>query len=333
MNLAQGRNPYPLLLPDSLVLGHLSAAMSTFIKASAWEIGERFDSILTRRHGPSWLVNTYGDYRTPEVHDPDFVFNWHQHDSILWDALPPFSPQLRERFGKARITRNRWEHESAHQNMSSFLNGVDQIHRLAHPLGLETAAYAPQLSQRVKVLQRAGGVLPPSDLELQLESEKELAEEARRIAEEAAESAAQAVLAAELHGAIAEEALKAKHEAMAQVAAAQEDVDRLETALRDAERASRQAVSEPADDLKPGDAWSDLPLGLRVLTLKKNMVDLMDPATQTLLSQQVGGVAHEAACRWLEFMPDGGRVHLTPAGHACGEVGGRYTYLGRLDPA
>ena len=74
-----------------------------------------------------------------------------------------------------------------------------------------------------------------------------------------------------------------------------------------------------------------MPLGVRVLTLKRNMVDLMDTTTQTLLSQQIGPIAHEVARRWLVFMPAGGTVHLTPAGHAAGQVGGRFIYLGRID--
>lgn len=326
-------NPFTLLLPSSLILGQLAAAMSMFVKATAWEIGERFDAILSHRYGIDWLVKTYGNHHTPEVHDPDFVFQLHPRDAILWEALPPFSVDLQERFRKARITRNRWEHETARQSMNSFLNGVDQIHRLAQPLGLKAAAYAPPLVDRIGVLQRAGGVLPPTNLELALEGERQAAEDARRAAQEAAELAAAAVAAADAKGAVAAEALRTREEALAQAAAAQAEVDRLEAELVAAARSSRRALDEPADSLQPGEPWGDVPLGIRVLTLKGNMIDLMDQATQTLLSQQVGPVAQDAARRWLRFMPGGGQVHLTPAGHAAGRVGGRYMYLGRLDPA
>ena len=324
-------NPYPLLLPNSLVLGQLVASIGSFIKATAWEIGERFDAVLSHRYGANWLINTYGDYRPPNLHDPDFVFDWHDRDSILWEALPPFTVDLQERFGKARRTRNRWEHEANKQNMSTFLNGVDQIKRLSDALGLKVRSYAPALVERIRTLQHAGGVLPPSDLELQLDAEKEAAEEARRAAQEAAEQAAAAAAAAEEQGAAAAEALKAREEALAKADEALREIERLEAALQSAARASRRAVTEPADDLSPGDAWGDVPLGVRVLTLKRNMVDLMDTTTQTLLSQQIGPVAHEAARRWLVFMPAGGTVHLTPAGHAAGQVGGRFIYLGRID--
>lgn len=333
MSTEERPNPFPPLLPESLILGQLSAAMSTFIKATAWEIGERFDVILNHKYGTSWLVETYGSHHTPQLHDPDFVFQLHSRDSILWEALPPFSVDLQERFRRARITRNRWEHKTAHQSMNSFLNGVDQIHRLAQPLGLRTARYATPLIDRIRVLQRAGGVLPPTNLELELENEREAAEEARRAAHEAAGLASAAAAAAEAKGAVAAEAVRAQEEALAQAAAAQREIDRLVAELQAAARSSRRAVTEPADQLQPGEPWGDVPLGIRVLTLKKNMVDLMDAATHTLLSQQSGAAASEAAQRWLAYMPGGGQVHLTPAGHAAGQVGGRYVYLGRLDEA
>lgn len=326
-------NPFPVLLPESLNLGQLAAAMSIFIKATAWEIGERFQAVLGQRYGDDWLVQTYGDYRTPQLHDPDFVFYLHPRDSILWEALPPFSADLQDRFRKARVTRNRWEHETALQTMNSFLNGVDQINRLAQPLGLKTKQYAPELIERIRTLQREGGVLPASERELALEREREAAEEARREAQEAAEKASAAVAAAEEQGAAAAEALLARERALATAAAAQAEIERLEAELEEAAASARRAVTEPADGLEPGAPWGNLPLGVRVLTLKKNMVDLMDTATQTLLSQQIGAPAREAAGRWLVVMPTGGQVHLTPAGHAAGYVGGRYVYLGRLDEA
>lgn len=324
-------NPYPLLLPNSLVLGQLVASIGSFIKATAWEVGERFDAVLSHRYGDNWLIETYGDFRPPNLHDPDFVFDWHARDSILWEALPPFSVDLQDRFGKARRTRNRWEHEANKQTINTFLNGVDQINRLAQALGLKVRAYAPALVERTRTLQHAGGVLPPSDLELQLNAEREAAEEARRAAQEAAGQAAAAAAAAEAQGAAAAEALRAREEALERAAEAQSEVKRLEAELQSAARTSRRAVTEPADDLIPGDPWGDMPLGVRILTLKRNMVDLMDTTTQTLLSQQIGPVAHEAARRWLVFMPTGGTVHLTPAGHAAGQVGGRFIYLGRID--
>lgn len=325
-------NPYPLLLPNSLVLGQLVASIGSFIKASAWEVGERFDAVLSHRYGDNWIIDTYGDFRPPNLHDPDFVFDWHDRDSILWEALPPFTVDLQDRFGKARRTRNRWEHEANKQNINTFLNGVDQIKRLADALGLKVKTYAPALVERIRTLQHAGGVLPPSDLELQLDAEREAAEEARRVAQEAADQAAAAAAIAEAQGAAAAEALRAREEALERAAEAQREIERLEAELQSAARTSRKAVTEPADDLNPGDPWGDLPLGVRILTLKRNMVDLMDTATQTLLSQQIGPVAHEAARRWLTLMPAGGTVHLTPAGHAAGQVGGRFIYLGRVDP-
>jgi hypothetical protein len=226
---------------------------------------------------------------------------------------------------------NRWEHEANKQTISTYLNGVDQINRLAEPLGLQVKAYAPDLVDRVRVLQQAGGVLPASDLELQIEAEREAAEEARREAQEAAKAAAAAAAAAEAKGAAAADAIQAKEEALARAAEAQREVERLEAELRAAARSARTAVVEPADDLEPGQPWGNAPLGVRVLTLKRNMVDLMDTATETLLSQQAGPVAREAARRWLALMPSGGRVHLTPAGHAAAEVDGQFIYLGRLD--
>ena len=331
MTTAGASNPFPLILPESLVLGQLSAALGSFIKAAAWEVGELFDAVLAPAYGVDWLSENFGGVYTPNLHDPDFVFNWHQPDSILWQALPPYSPDLKNRFGNARRTRNRWEHETAKQNVHSFLNGVDQLRRLADPLTLNVASYGPALLERAKLLHKAGGVLPPSESELELQRQKEQAEEARREAEEAVKTANEATAAADQLGAKAAEASKAKEQAVQQLARVQAELEMLERELALAGRTSRQALTEPADDLEPGEPWGDLPLGIRTLTLKANMVDLMDRTTQTLLSQQMGSVASEAAARWLEIIPSGGLVHLTPAGHAAGQVDGVYLYLGRLD--
>ena len=331
MTGADVSNPFPLILPESLVLGQLSAALGSFIKATAWEVGELFDAALAPAFGTDWLSEQFGGVYTPNLHDPDFVFNWHQPDSILWQALPPYSPDLKNRFGNARRTRNRWEHEAAKQNVHSFLNGVDQLRRLADPLSLDVASYGPALLERAKLLHKAGGVLPPSESELELQQQKEQAEDARREAEEAVRMATEAAAAADRLGAKAAEASKAKEQAMQQLAQVQADLEMLERELALAARANRQALTEPADDLEPGAPWGELPLGIRTLTLKANMVDLMDRTTQTLLSQQMGSVASEAADRWLEIIPGGGLVHLTPAGHAAGQVNGVYLYLGRLD--
>lgn len=305
--------------------------MGVFLKATAWEIGERFDGVLGYRHGRDWLVTSLGHYRTPNLHDPDFVFDWHPQDSILWEALPPFSQDLQRRFGRVRWTRNRWEHEAALQNINSYLNGIDQIKRLVDPLGLQTAAYAPLLIERTKALQKSGGVLPPTEVELELQREKEAAEEARGEAQLALATANAALAETAELSTQAAQASEARREALEQAARAQAAIQELEAKLRDAGRTSRKSVTEPADDLEPGSPWGDIPLGIRILTLKANMVDLMDRATQTLLSQQIGSVAVEASRRWLEIMPNGGTVHLTPAGHAAGNVGGRFAYLGRLD--
>ena len=331
MTSPDASNPFPLILPESLVLGQLSAALGSFIKAAAWEVGELFDAVLAPAFGTDWLSEYFGGVYKPNLHDPDFVFNWHQPDSILWQALPPYSPDLKNRFGNARRTRNRWEHETAKQNVHSFLNGVDQLRRLADPLTLDVASYGPALMERAKLLHKAGGVLPPSESELELQRQKEQAEEARREAEEALKMANEAAAAANQLGEKAAEASKAKEQAVQQLAQVQAELEMLERELAQAGRASRQSLTEPADDLEPGAPWGDLPLGIRTLTLKANMVDLMDRTTQTLLSQQMGPIATEAAARWLRILRNGGLVHLTPAGHAAGQLDGVYVYLGRLD--
>lgn len=324
-------NPYPVILPESLVLGQLVASLGSFIKGTAWEIGERFDAILVHRHGPEWLNELASDHHIPSLHDPDFVFDWHAQESILWEALPPFSIDLQKRFGKVRWTRNRWEHDAANQSINAFLNGVDQVKRLTVALGLKTSSYAPLLVERVNVLQKAGGVLPPTDSELEIQQQKEAAEEARKAAEDALAVAVATAAQADELGAQAAVAIKAKKDAIQQVVEVKAEIERLESELLKAGKISRQSLVEPVDDLQPGDAWGDFPLGVRTLTLKVNMVDLMDKTTETLLSQQLGLVATEAAQRWLKIMPNGGQVHLTPAGHAAGQVGTGFVYLGRLD--
>jgi len=324
-------NPYPLILPQSLVLGQLVASLGSFIKGTAWEIGERFDAILAHRHGPEWLSQMSSDHHIPNLHDPDFVFNWHPEESILWEALPPFSIDLQKRFGRVRWTRNRWEHDAANQSIPAFLNGIDQVKRLTFALGLTTTSYAPLLVERTSVLQKAGGVLPPTAIELEIQQQKEAAEEARKAAEDALAIAVAAAAQAEEMGAQAVAARKVKNDAIQQVIEVKAEIARLENELLKAGSLSRQSLFEQADELQSGDPWGDLPLGVRTLTLKANMVDLMDKTTETLLSQQLGLVATEAAQRWLEIMPSGGQVHLTPAGHAAGLVGNRFVYLGRLD--
>ncbi len=333
MTSSERPNPFGIHLPDSLIIGQLSAAMGVLVKGVAWEIGERFDAVLSHRYGGDWISEHFapaGGF-VPELHDPDFVIDWFPAHSIVWDALPPYTVELGQKFRFARITRNRWEHEAAKQTPQTFITGVGQILKLAEPLGLKSRAYVPLLVARVHQLQLAGGVLPPDEIELELERQREIAQQAQRDAEDAIKRAEQAAREADINGVAAGVAQAELEVARHEAEVALKQIEELTRALDQAGRKNRLAVNEPAESLRPGDSWGQIPLGIRVLTLKARMVDLMDQATQTLLSQQIGQVAHEAALRWLTLMPQGGEVHLTTGGHAAGRVGGVYIYLGRLD--
>jgi hypothetical protein len=303
--------------------------MWTFIKASAWELGERFEAILTPRFGPEWKDNAAaGRARPKDRHDADFVLYAHPQDSILWEALPPRSADLLAKFDKARWTRNLWEHETATRTTNHFHTGVDRIVDLGATLGLEARMYGPALKAHVAALQRNGGRLPPSDEVVAALAKLDEAEALRREAEEIAELLAQQ---ASLQGHRADEAEIERLNAQRSATAAQLEIERLEEHLRAAEKQQRISLLEPADDLAPGDPWGSIPIPTRTLSLLGPMRDLLDQQAEVLLSEELGDVATSAASRWLTWMPRGGPVHITLAGHATGKVGARYIYLGRLD--
>jgi hypothetical protein len=324
-------NPFEVPQPKNLGLGQLAGTMSALVKHIAWELGERYDATLRVEEGADWL-DRLAEQRGERLslHDPAFVFGEAEHyaQSPLWRALPPRSPGLVDLFRRARVTRNRWEHDTAQQDAGTFKQGVQRYAALGHALDVPWLEECAALVERVDTLMK-GGPLPETTLVDEMRERVDAAEAERQRAED---EAAEARAMAEREGAD-REAAEAQAKAAAEAAElARREAEELRRQIEAAEERARVNRVEPGDDLEPGSPWpEELGLGQRRLVLKTRLMDLYDPAKQILLSDELGEVAREAARRWAGMLAHDCDVHLTPAGHACAGQGLGYVYLGRLD--
>jgi hypothetical protein len=325
-------NPFLGVLPDDLRLGSLAAAMGALVKAVAWDVGERYDAVLSHRIGEDWLLQLARDRHgeLPTLHDPSFVFAEAENhaESPVWLALPPRTPVLVDQLRRARVTRNRWEHDPARQSHETFLNGVDRFDELTKALGVPSRAHCHALRSRVLDLRRNGGVLPARD---DLDNLQEMLDRAREDQAKAERAAAEQAAALGRAGGDADAARRDAESLREALALAQAERDRLEALVQAERQRQRLSAPEPVIDLTPGEDWNLPTIGSRVVTLKPRLVDLFDADLGLLLSEEMGPVAADAARRWLSLMPRGGPVHITEAGHAAARVDGRLIYLGRLD--
>ena len=298
--------------------------MTSLIKNIAWELGQLYNGRLSARSGADWLVELSQKRGNQiSVYDPSFVFAEPEHypSSPVWEALPERTTELVGQFRRARITRNKWEHDTAAQGIHTYRQGILNYRDLSRSLKLLTEGTCDQLLVRVDDLKR--GKLPAPHVDV--------SEELKQVAAASVAEAKRAQERLDALRASAEESEAARTAAALEVERAKEQLVSLERQLQLAQQEQRLAVSEPAEALAPGDEWTFAEVGTRQLNLKKNMVDLFDQEQGTLLSDEFGSVATYAASRWLAIMPRGGAVSLTPGGHAAGRVAGKWVYLGRLD--
>lgn len=317
-------NPFDVVAPKAPRLSQFSVSMNSLIKNIAWELGQLYNVRLSALDGSNWLAElSQARGSQISVHDPSFVFAEPEHysSSPVWEALPPRTTDLVGQFRRARITRNKWEHDTAAQGIHTYRQGIQNYRDLSRSLKLPTEGTCNQLLIRVDELKR--GKFPAPRLDV--------SDELKKVAAEAVAEAKRAQERLDSMRASAEESEAARTAAALEVERAKEQLASLERQLQLAQQEQRLSVSEPAEALTPGDEWTFAEIGTRQLNLKKNMVDLFDQEQGVLLSDEFGPVATQAASRWLGIMPKGGAVWLTPGGHAAGRVSGKWIYLGRLD--
>lgn len=324
-------NPFRMTLPTRFDIGQMFSAMSILTKHLAWDLGDRYDRHLGAQ-SPRWLeelAQERGD--TFAKYDPTFVFAEPEfnHDSPTWQALGGWSDVKRRALERIRRTRNRWEHHAAELHHGDFKQGLQILREAALALGARsTVESCDILLARYAEIQRRGGALPTAGE--RMEALQQAREAAVAEAERKAAELAEAQQAAIREGRQREEAAARATEAQALLEEAKERASALEKQLFLAERERRVNTVEPADGLEPAQQWTG-PLPTRTLHLDRWMRDLIDTESMSVLSHEFGPLVKEAADRWLEIMPAGGEVHLTPAGHGAGKVAGRFIYLGRLD--
>ena len=70
---------------------------------------------------------------------PSFVFAEPEHysSSPVWEALPPRTTDLVGQFRRARITRNKWEHDTAAQGIHT-IDRIQNYRDLSRSLKLPT---------------------------------------------------------------------------------------------------------------------------------------------------------------------------------------------------
>ncbi len=325
-------NPFPLHLPKDRGIAQMSDTIDRLIQNVAWELGNRYDAAVSPVNGHDWLLKLEALRQDSFVlHDPTFVFGEPEYhsDSPVWLALPPWSPELRGQFYRVRRTRNQWTHHVMDQDWGRFVQGVQRIAQLILTLDLDSKKDLFPLNERIAELKNNPNFREETAEEKGAALIK-LLEERDRQAEAMERENKKLIIKLEQEGAGNQELRKKFDLLQAEIAKAREERQALLEQLHEWKRKARLNTSEPSDDLQPGEPWRG-PLGVRVLSLKRDLRDLYDPQKQILLSDELGPVVTDACGRWLTIMPAGGPVHLTPGGHAAAQSGIGYVYLGRLD--
>lgn len=328
------------------VYGVMMAAMH----ALGFDLGNRIDACMTGKAGAGWLEDLrlrrladtgYAKYRGRlNVRDPSFVVAEVLDDSSspMRECLPR-TQRLYDSMSRMRNVRNKWQH----------FNHLPDLRVLETDLGaVRDVAACADLAPLVADIDRVLAVLPDlarhsgpptEDLRKVIEQERlkaaEQAKLAARLRREMQELLDRVRGASQQGRQIAD--LEAQlDELVGRVSAAESERDlaQAQYAQAQAEMTRRQAeeLASSAVDysgLEVGDPWPGAP-GERVVRLMSSVCDLYDPARQTLLSEEYGEVAVSAARRWLEQMPHGGTVHLTPDGYGCRVRNGQWVYTGQL---
>ena len=330
--------PVDVELPQADRPGQIVACMVTILRAFGWDLGEKYDQHMRGEHGEHWLEdlrrqrdlpNAPAMYRRPlNLHDPSFGINepLRNPDSPLRRWLPS-GREFYDLLDAVGRVRNQEQHFENPPSLGDLKHRAELVRIVADRIGLPVADDCRAVIQRVLALQTGEVFADGSGQKHEglLEAERE------RAAELAKEVAAQreALIRAREDGAAGIAELERDlAEAEAQRAATAEQLAAAQRLLQIENAATR--ASAPQLPTQPGEPWTNVPPA-RVLRLLPHVLDLYDPSTTTLLSDEVGAVASDAAQRWQQWLPHGGVVLLTDQGQGVALVGATWTYLGSLD--
>lgn len=338
--------PFDVELPMKASAVQISGCVATLFRLLGWELGEKYDAYMRPRFGETWLH----ELRMARLqnHSRAAIYQWplklHDLSFCLWEpakngdsplrATLPATPGLYDLMDDVRKLRNKDAHEFPTPTLEYLDKVAARIGQLASAAQLPLAADCEAVSVRVQDL-KSGAPLVSDDLAEIIAQKEAHAWKSRGLAADVAKLRArlkEKAAAADL-GVAANQQLRAQLAAMeAARAAAEEMTTRLQAELEKQladQRAQRQNVD--VSGLEPGDSW---PFGApegRALRLLTRVCDLYDPASVDLLSNEVGQAAVTAAALWRRFLPHGGIVVMTEAGHGVAMRGATWTYLGSLD--
>lgn len=332
--------PVEVFLPTSNNQGQIIGCMAVLLRALGWDLGELYDARMRLHHGDDWLeelrkvrnaeVNAHIMYRRPiNIHDPSFGINEPlRHSGSPLRAFLPRGRDFYDLLDEVAKIRNAEQHFDRQPNLSGLKSRAQTIGSLAEQVGIDVARDCQAVVERVEAIEDGQGFDEDSStLVEQLASERE---RARELATQVAAQRTQ-LINAQAAGDANQQQLERNLAALEeQRAALEEQLTGVQVALETERAAARATAEMPA--AKVGEAWTD-PLPDRVLRLLPHVRDLFDSQSVSLLSDDVGDVAHIAAESWMTWLPHGGTVHLSPEGHAVTLLGTTWTYLGRLDDA
>jgi hypothetical protein len=331
--------PFELEAPTKDSAAQIIGCAATLWRVLAWDLGERYDAHMRPDHGDDWLEKLRQArlaapgpkdlYKHPlNVHDVSFVL-WepaHHSNSPLRACLPA-GVGLYDLMDEVRKQRNAEVHDAPEPTLTLLDAYAATAQKLAGLADLPMSSECDELRARIAELMSADAAQPATLDELAAQH-KEFEAQAAARATRAAELLQQLKDAAGEKRALQKEiatARAAKALADEQAAMTQLEMERLLANVR--RDASREV---DASHLRPGDPWPVAPEG-RSLRLLSNVVDLYDPESVDLLSNTLGHRVTRAAERWRSFLPHGGHVVVTAAGHGVAMVGHTWTFLGSLD--
>lgn len=334
---------YPLHQPNEQPPGNMIGAWAVILAAAAFDIGTRVEALLNAKFGPAWAPlledfrrKTEKAYRV-NVLDPAWVFSEPNKER---SPVPEFLPHgFSATFRKVHRRRNDWFHRNSPWSLDELEDSLDVLE--------DATRLMPELKVNQEIGKLRGHLFElrqarvlPSQSELDVRAV--LSEERANLAEARQQ---QRHLQQQLSDALGQ---RGGDERLQELLAAQ-----LAEQKRLAEEAERQArdlakrlrkIEEDAATLadpdallpltmRPGDPWpEDVPVGRRTMNLlPAPMVGIFDRARGALVVDELGEVGRKAAQRWHKVMPLGGEIHVTDGWNTAGLVGGRMTYLGRLD--
>lgn len=326
--------PFKVYLPTAADIGNILGTISTLLRAVGWDLGQKYDSYMRPIAGPNWLealrqkrlsgYNPAPMYKQRlNLRDPAFCLREpaKNSDSPLREVLPR-TPIFYDLMETVANIRNAEFHFDSLPTVDKLEHYAKQVSLLAQQADLPLQNEMGVLLGRIAQL-KAGNVPPPPDVARLVRQVRSSQEQLKAAAEQLAEARGAAKANADAHSRL--EVLEAEFEAM------QDELRLAQVAVQSANHQVRAASgSVDTSKLRPGEPWPVPPEG-RPLRLLPRVVDLYDPESVDLLSNQVGPVAFDAARRWSQVLPHGGTVILNESGAGVALIGATWTYLGSLD--